>query len=229
MPLQIEVLCFLRMSHDEFETRFGVAAHEFGKDVLRIVLFAVGDFDAQESSRGGIEGRFEKRGGHHFAESFESGDLHVFDFFVILSQNVVAFFFVEHPVRFFPDIDAIERRLPEIDAAGFNERSHVTIEKSEQKRRDVAPVAVGVGEENDLVVAQMVERTILADGAAEGVCDIAKLSVLVNLVRARRFGVEDFAAQGEDGLNAAIASLFCRSAGGVAFDDEQLAFFRISG
>ena len=139
---------------------------------------------------------------------------------MVFAQNGVAFFFVQDPIRFFADIDAIERGLADVDATGFDERAHVAVEKCEQKRRNVVAVAVGIGEQDDFVVAQVVERAIFAEGAPEGVCDVAELAVLEDFVRSGRFGVEDFAAQWQYGLNSTIAALFCRSAGRIAFDNK---------
>ncbi len=53
--------------------------------------------------------------------------------------------------------------------------------------------------------------------------------LLEHLVQRGLLGVEHLAAQRQDGLGAPLASLLGRAAGGVALDDEQLAFPRIGG
>lgn len=144
---------------------------------------------------------------------------------MIFSQQIVTFFFVEDPVCFFPDIDAEEGRLADVDAAGVDERPQVSVEEGEEEGRDMVSVAVGIGEQDDFVVSEVIERASFAKGATEGVGDVAQFLILQDFIRASGFGVEDFTAEGEDGLSASIASLFCGAASGVAFDEEKFTFF----
>lgn len=120
------------MSHDEIESRFWVISHEVGDDAFGFIFVAWSDFDAQEMSRSGVERRFIEGLRHHFAETFESRDLYLFNFFVIFTQQIVSFFFVEDPISFFSDIDAEEWGLSDVDATGIDEGSHLSVEEREQ-------------------------------------------------------------------------------------------------
>ena len=93
----------------------------------------------------------------------------------------------------------------------------------EQQRRDVMPVRIGVGQDDDAAVAQAREVEALADAAAERGHQIRQLLVLEHLRERRALGVEHLAAQRQNRLPRAVAALLGRSAGRVAFDDEDLA------
>ena len=51
--------------------------------------------------------------------------------------------------------------------AGGHQLRQVTVDEREQQRRDVVAVRVGVGEDDDLAVAELVELEVLAEAAAE--------------------------------------------------------------
>ena len=84
-------------------------------------------------------------------------------------------------------------------------------------------VRVGIGEDDDLAVAQAREIEALADAAAERGHQIRQLLVLEHLAGRHPLGVHHLAAQRQNRLARAIAALLRRPAGRVAFDDEQLA------
>lgn len=90
-------------------------------------------------------------------------------------------------------------------------------------------VAIGIGEDDDFVVSEVIEVTIFAECASECVCDIAKFFILLNFSASGGLCVLDFSAQREDGLNSSVASLFCGTAGGIAFDEEEFAFGGVIG
>ena len=85
------------------------------------------------------------------------------------------------------------------------------------------PVRVGVGQDDHPAVAQAGQVEVLAEAAAERRDEIRQLLVLEHLRQRRALGVQHLAAQRQDRLPRAIASLLCRAAGRIAFDDEQLA------
>ena len=60
-------------------------------------------------------------------------------------QQPVAVRVVERPVGLLADVDAVERRLREEDAARRDQPRHVPIDERQQQRRDVMAVGVGVG------------------------------------------------------------------------------------
>ena len=86
-------------------------------------------------------------------------------------------------------------------------------------------VHVGVRHDDDLVVAQLVEVGVfLADASAHGRDEGLHFLVGQHLVEAGALGVQDLAAQGQDGLVARVAALLGGAACGVTFHDEQFGF-----
>ena len=89
-------------------------------------------------------------------------------------------------------------------------------------------VDVGVGHDDDPVVAQLREVEALADAGAEG--DDQRPDVLAreDLVEAGLLDVEELAAQRQDRLEAPVAALLGRAAGRVALDEVELAAGRVA-
>ena len=129
----------------------------------------------------------------------------------------------------FAALHAIERRLRDVDVAALDQFLHVAEEKREQQRADVAAVDVGVGHENDFVVAELAGvEIVFADAGAERGDDGANFFVAEHFVVARLFDVEDFALERQDGLIFAVAAHFGGAAGGFSLDDEEFAARRIA-
>ena len=93
-------------------------------------------------------------------------------------------------------------------------------EEREQQQADVHAVDVGVGGDDDLVVAQAVEAVLDVERGLEEV----EFLVLVDDFLGEAVGVERLALQGEDGLRLHVARGGERAGGGVALDDEERAF-----
>src|SRR4030095_7663952 len=82
---------------------------------------------------------------------------------------------------------------------------------------------------DDLVVAQLVGIELLRADAGPERCDQRRdLGRAKHLVEARALDIEDLAAQGKHRLIGAVARLLGGAAGGIALDDEDLAFRRIA-
>ena len=84
-------------------------------------------------------------------------------------------------------------------------------------------VDVGVGHDDDGVVAQLFEVLLGAHAHPQRRDQGAQFDRSQHLVDPGPLDVKDFAAQRQDCLSAAIASLFGRAAGRIALDDEQFA------
>ena len=52
---------------------------------------------------------------------------------------------------------AVERRLRDVEVAPLEDLRHLPVEEREQQRPDVAAVDVGVGHQDDLVVAELLD------------------------------------------------------------------------
>ena len=90
-------------------------------------------------------------------------------------------------------------------------------------------VDVGVGHDDDAVVAQLRRVEVLgADAAAERRDHRLDLVAAEHLVEARLLDVEDLALDRQDRLEAAVAPLLGRAAGRLALDDVDLAERRIA-
>ena len=75
-------------------------------------------------------------------------------------------------------------------------------------------VDIGVGHDDDLVIAELGEvELVLADARAERGDQRADLLRRQHLVEARPLHIEDLAAQGEHGLEGAVARLLGAAAG----------------
>ena len=65
-------------------------------------------------------------------------------------------------------LQPVERRLRDVEKPLFDQRSHLAEEEGQQQRADVAAVDIGVGHDDDAVIARLVGVEILAaDAGAE--------------------------------------------------------------
>ena len=87
-------------------------------------------------------------------------------------------------------------------------------------------VNVGIGHDDDAVVARLVGVEVVADVRANSRDQRADGVAGKRAVQARALHVEDLAAQGQDGLRLAVAGLLGRAACGIALYDEQFGVLR---
>ena len=138
---------------------------------------------------------------------------------LLFGLHVVGFLLVPH---------AEQRRLGHVDVAAFDQVVHLAVEEGQQQRADVRAVDVGVGHDDDLAVAALGEVHFLADARADGRDHAADFFVGQHFVFARLVGVDDLAAQREDGLVLADAAAFGAAAGRIALDQVQLALVDVA-
>ena len=128
-----------------------------------------------------------------------------------------------------PRVDLVERRLGDVEVAALDQLRHLPVEEGQQQRADMRAVDVGVGHDDDLVVAQLVGvELVAADAGAERGDQRADLLAAQHLVEARALDVEDLAAQRQHRLEFAVAALLGGAAGRVALDDEEFGLGRIA-
>ena len=125
-------------------------------------------------------------------------------------------------------LDAEQRRLGDVDVAALHQLEHLPVEEREEQRADVRAVDVGIGHDDDLVVAALGEVLVFADAGADGGDHAADFVVGEDFVFARLVGVDDLAAQRQDRLELAQAAAFGAAAGRIAFDEVQLALVDIA-
>src|SRR3546814_15428025 len=82
--------------------------------------------------------------------------------------------------------------------------------------------------DDDLVIAQLVDREFVADAGAERLDQRSHLLRRDDAVEARALDVQYLALQRQDRLDVAVAALLGAAACGIALDQEQLAFSRIA-
>ena len=93
-------------------------------------------------------------------------------------------------------------------------------EESEHQQADVHAVDIGIGGDDDVVVAQVLNVLVDVQGGLQQV----ELLVLVAHFLGHAQAVERLSAQAEHGLGLHVAALGDASRGGVALGDEDGAF-----
>ncbi|CDC74301.1 uncharacterized protein BN503_00904 [Oscillibacter sp. CAG:155] len=88
-------------------------------------------------------------------------------------------------------------------------------------------VHIGIGHDDDLVIAELIEVELLADAGAQRRDDGLELVVSIDLVRPGLLYVEHLAPQRQNGLEPGIPTLGGGAACGVALDDVDLGEFRV--
>ena len=86
-------------------------------------------------------------------------------------------------------LDAIERRLGDINISAFDDLPEIAVEKREQQRADVRAVNVGIGHDDDLVIAQIFHIEFLADRGADRDDKRADFGVREHLVEPRALNI----------------------------------------
>ena len=110
---------------------------------------------------------------------------------------------------------------------------HKAIEQCHDKCVDVRTIDVGVGHDDYLVITQffdvclLITLTFNAEAHSDTLDDVHHRLALEYLVPHHLFHVEDLSSQRQDGLCVAVATLFCRTTGGVSLDEEYLALLRV--
>ena len=82
---------------------------------------------------------------------------------------------------------AVERRHGEEEVAVADELRHLAIEEGDEQRGDVGAVDVGVGHDDDPVVAEVVVAVAGAGADAERLDEVGELLVLATASRGRRW------------------------------------------
>ena len=90
-------------------------------------------------------------------------------------------------------------------------------------------IDVGIGHQDDLVIAQLGNVEVLADPRPESRDHGLDFRVAQCLVQPRALHVQDLAAQRQDGLGLGVPPTLGRTAGGVTLHEVDLAARRILG
>ena len=111
--------------------------------------------------------------------------------------------------------------MGDVEVIAVDQALHPAEEKGEQQGADVGAVHVGVGHDDDLVVAHLGRVELVALSGAQRRDDRADFLVADDLVRLLEhpFHVEDLALEGQDGLEPAVSPHLGGAAGGLPFHD----------
>ena len=121
--------------------------------------------------------------------------------------------------------DAEQRGLGDVHVALRDQLVHLAVEEAQQQRADVRSVDVGIAHDDDLVVAAFGDVLLFADADADGLDHALDFFVGQHLVFAGFVGVDDLAAQRQNGLEIPQPAAFGAAAGRIALDQVQLAAF----
>src|SRR5262249_6061509 len=123
----------------------------------------------------------------------------------------------------------VEGWLGDEQITALNELRHLPIEEGEKQRTDMGAIDVGIGHDDDLMVAELGEiELVVADPCTKRRDQRTDLRARQHLVEARALDIEDLTAQGKHRLEAAVARVLRAAAGRIALDQEQLGLSRIA-
>ena len=121
-------------------------------------------------------------------------------------------------MRLFFVADPEEGGFEDIQMPFAHQRFKETKEEGDHEIADVEAVDIGIGGEDDLAVAKVVE--VFFD--LKGLHEVIDFDVFVEGVAVEVANIEGFAFEGEDRLVVGIAAADERAGGGLAFGDEDL-------
>src|SRR5215467_1423438 len=102
------------------------------------------------------------------------------------------------------ELHLVERRHGDVDVAVLEQLAHVPVEEREDERPDVRAVDVGIGHDDDPVVAQAGDVELVADTGADRSDYRLDLRVRENLVDAVLLAVDDLPPQRQNRLIRAV-------------------------
>ena len=227
-------ICIVGVLFDEGAARRDVVAHQHREGTLR--FRGVLDGDLPQDAAGRVHGRLPELGVGHFAETLVA--LHGHALVGAAAQagrRLVALGVGPAVDLLLALLHQVQRRRREIDVAVLDEVEHVAEEEGQDEAGDVRAVHIGIGHDDDLVVAELGEvhallavLVLLRHGDAEGGVDVADFLALEGAVLGGFLHVQDLATEREDGLDATVTALLGRTACGVTLDKEKFALLGIA-
>ena len=213
---------------DERLARLDLLAHEHGEYLVGV--HGVLERDLLERAGLGVHGRLPELVRVHLAEALEAVDvdLRVRIVAAHLGRDLIALLVGESHARGLAAVELIQRWDGGVDIAAVDERAHEAEEECQQQRADVAAVDIGIGHDDDLVIAELIDVKLIAQSGAERRDDGRELVVAVDLVGAGLFDVEHLAPERQNGLEARVAPLRGRAACAVALDDVEFGERRVA-
>ena len=125
-------------------------------------------------------------------------------------------------------LELVEGRLCHVDVAGLDHGLHVAVEERKEQDADVRTVDIGIGHDDDLVVARLVDVELLVDSRTNGRDERGDGVAREGAVLLHALHVEDLATQGEHCLDGAVTRHLGRATCGVTLDDEELGHLGVA-
>src|SRR4051794_10048087 len=160
----VKVLDLARARLDEVATRLDLFAHQRRED--HVGLRRILDVGAQQRACGRVHRGFPELFGIHLTQAFEALNGEVLH--LQLLDDTVLVLLVARVASELARTDAEEWRLGDVQMAVLDESRHVAVEERHQQSADMRAVHVRVGEQDDLVIAQLADVEGLTDAGAQG-------------------------------------------------------------
>ena len=179
----------------------------------------------QKRTRLGLHGGFPQLLGVHLAQTFvtlnvvlvgiiEFGHELVFSFIVVdVLQNLARL-----GVLLF---QTVQRGLRDIDIAAIDEVGHIAIEERQQQNANMRTVDIGIGHDDDAMVAGRVAVVIFADIRANCRNKARNGVARKCAMQTSTLDVQNFATEGQNCLVFAVTRLLGRTTCGITLDDED--------
>ena len=109
----------------------------------------------------------------------------------------------------------------------FDQLRHEAVQERQHQCVDVRAVDIGIGHDDDLVVAQFGDIEIVVDSGSECRNHRFDLGIGINFIETCFLYIQDFSTQRQDRLRCTASRGFCGTARGISLDQEDLTVFRI--
>ena len=208
---------------DEFLAGFHLLAHKLAHHALG--LHGVIDVHLQKRAGCRLHGGFPQLLGVHLTEALIALNIELAGV-VVLGQGggqrlLVVDVTLDLRAAGILLLQAEDRRLGDVDVAEVDELGHIAVEERQQEAADVRAVDVGIGHDDDAMVAGLLGVEVLADVGADRGNERADGVGGQRAVQAGTLHVQNLTAQRQDGLELAVAGLLGRTACGIALYNED--------
>ena len=149
---------FLGVRLDELLARRNRAAHQHVEGLIG--ADAVFDLDLHQRPPGRVHRRVPELVRVHLAETLVA--LNLGPLAELLDRRLALLFGVR-PDLFLAALHPVERRLRDVEVAVVDELLEMPVEEGQQQRADMRAVDVGIGHDDDPVVAQLADVELIAD------------------------------------------------------------------
>ena len=104
---------------------------------------------------------------------------------------------------------------------------HETIHEGQHQRINMRAVDIGIGHDNDFVVAELADIKVIMHAAAESRDHRADFFIGVNSFFSCLFDIENLAAQRKNRLRCTASRGFRGASRGISLDQKDFTFLRI--